>query len=55
MRKTIALVIAGLAAATFLGAPVASAQNCSAPGENWVKNENSKAGDRTWNQGAPFR
>ena len=55
MRKTIALVIAGLAAATFVGAPVASAQSCSAPGENWVKNENSKAGDRTWNQGAPFR
>lgn len=55
MRKTIALIIAGVAAATVLGTPAARAQSCSAPGAEWVKAENSKIGDRIWSKGVPFR
>jgi hypothetical protein len=38
-----------------LTAPAARADSCAVPSSGWVARENSKAGNKQWNQGAPFR
>jgi len=55
MRKSIALALTGALSLALLAAPRAQAESCSAPGSDWVKRENSKVGDRSWNKGVPFR
>jgi hypothetical protein len=55
MRKSIAMALIGALSAALLAAPIAQADSCSALGSDWVKRENSKLGDRTWNSGVPFR
>jgi hypothetical protein len=45
----------GALSAALLTAPSSQAESCATPGKDWVKSENSKAGDRSWNSGAPFR
>ena len=55
MRKSIALALMGALSAALLTAPSSQAESCAAPGKDWVKSENSKAGDRSWNSGVPFR
>jgi hypothetical protein len=54
MRKAIALALIALVGAPLLAAP-ARAQSCSQPGQGWVKTENARKGDPTWQKGAPFR
>jgi hypothetical protein len=55
MRKSFVLALTGIVSATLLTASSARAESCSTPGKDWVKSENSKAGDRSWNSGVPFR
>ena len=55
MRKSIALALMAALAAALLTASSSQAESCVAPGKDWVKSENSKAGDRSWNSGLPFR
>ena len=55
MRKSIALALMAALAADLLTAPSSQAESCAAPGKDWVKSENSKIGDRSWNSGVPFR
>jgi hypothetical protein len=55
MRKSIALALMGALSAALLTAPSSQAESCATPGKDWVKSENSKVGDRSWNSGVPFR
>lgn len=47
------LLLATLGASLF--APIARAENCPQLDQSWVKTENARKGDPTWNKGVPFR
>ena len=55
MRRPTALVLALLIAGPLMTALPVQAQSCRSLGSGWVKSENSRIGDSSWNRGVPFR